>query len=101
MKNGQTENYKRYPSQAQWLTVEIDNNLLVTFLFIYLFIYFPTARVLTGAEQDREQGRGQDEGSVCPWKLIKNRCSDNHIKVMEAWRARVGSLVCVSVTIDC
>lgn len=101
MINGRTENYKRDPSQAQWLTVEINNNLLVTFFFISLFIYFSLACALKGAERDEEQGRGQDEGSVWPWKLIKNRCSDNHIKVMEAFRACEGSFVCASVTIDC
>lgn len=32
---------------------------------------------------------------VWPWKLIKNRCSDNRIKVMEALCARVAYVVCV------
>lgn len=86
--NALTENYKCDPSQAQWLTVEINNNLLVTFFFI---IYFPAACALNGVEQDGEQGRGQHERSWWPWKLIKNRCSDGSF-------ACTGGLICVCVS---
>lgn len=70
------------PSSQQ---LEINNNLLVTF-----FLFFLSPESTESEREDRMK-----KVCVWPWKLIKNRCGDNHIKVMEALCARAAYILCV------
>ncbi len=51
--------------------------------------------MLSNLQREREDR--MKKVCVWPWKLIKNRCSDNRIKVMEALCACVAYIVCVCV----
>lgn len=74
------ENYKWDLSRAQQPQLEINKNLLAT-----IFFFKP------------EDGIWMKKVCVWPWKLIKNRCSDNHMEVMEALCICAPYILCVCV----
>lgn len=85
------ENYWWDQSWVQQPAPEINNNLLVTFLLLFYFFYSVLFSLQRWTE-DRIK-----KVFVWPWKLIKNRCCDNHIKVMEALWEKECVCACVYV----